>query len=848
LTHFDIVCFDCWLSLLRQSARFTNDFSSNVKTASAPPDQASCGNDADATVLTLRTELAREKAANAQLREQIDELSQFVENASVGLHWVGPDGIIQWANPAEYEMLGYQREDYIGHHIAEFHADQAVIGDILTRLTRGERLIGQEARLKCKDGSIKTVLIDSCVLWRKGKFQHTQCFTRNITERKRMEEHLQFLGSLSASITPLESPNEIASQSARLLCQHFGASRVNFSDIDLAANEAAVFASDYAPGLKEDRITHSLDSYLPASVLDELRKGQQIAISDVVSDRRTAALAHNYGQWNIRSMVISPLLTERGWEFMMVIHKSEPYAWAPQELAILPEIISRIYSRIARARALGALRASEERFRAVIDNSTAVIYVKDLEGRYLMMNECYARILNTSVSFFIGKTDADLFSSDVAAGFGLNDREVVRTGKAIEIEETAPHPDGPHTYLSVKFPLRNSEGNIYAVAGVSTDITERKRAELSSARLAAVVESSDDAIITKNLEGIITSWNKGAECIFGYTAAEAVGKPVTILIPPQRLDEEPNILARLRRGERIDHYETVRRRKDGSLLDISLTISPIRDRNGVIVGASKIARDVTELRKAREAIEQSHAELETRVAERTASLEQAIAQMEDFSYTVSHDLRSPVRAIQGFSQAAVEDYGSTMTPEIRAVMDRVMASATRMEQLIRDILEYSRVGRAQLKIVPTSLDHLLACILHEDPSLQAPRAVVTLHAPLGSVLAHEASLSQVLTNLLRNAVKFVRPGVRPEVEVWTERREGALRVWIKDNGIGIKPQYHQRLFQVFERIHDSTLYEGTGIGLAIVRKAVDRMGGQVGVESDGFHGASFWIELPTANP
>lgn len=379
------------------------------------------------------------------------------------------------------------------------------------------------------------------------------------------------------------------------------------------------------------------------------------------------------------------------------------------------------------------------------------------------------------------------------------------------------------------------------------DITEPKNSAQNMALLAAIVESSEDAIITKNLDGFITSWNKSAERIFGYTAEEAIGKHISLLIPPDRLEEEPAILDRLRRGERTDHFETLRRRKDGTILNINLTVSPVRDATGRIVGASKIARNTTELRQACEALARSHQELERRVAERTAALEQALAEMEDFNYSVSHDLRAPVRAIRGVAQAAVDDFGNIMPAELRGFLDRIITSAQRMDHLIRDILDYSKVSRAELKLSPVDVDRLARTIVGQCPDLQPYQAHIKLLSPLLPVLAHETALSQALTNLLTNAVKFVPRGATPQVTVSTERRNGSVRIYVKDQGIGIDPKYHHRLFKLFERAHNSPEYKGTGVGLAIVRKAVEKMGGMVGVLSDGRTGSSFWIELPTVS-
>jgi PAS domain S-box-containing protein len=359
------------------------------------------------------------------------------------------------------------------------------------------------------------------------------------------------------------------------------------------------------------------------------------------------------------------------------------------------------------------------------------------------------------------------------------------------------------------------------------------------------VESSDDAIITKDLNGTITNWNSGAERLFGYTHEEAIGKPVLMIIPKDRQHEEAEILARLRRGERIDHFETIRQRKDGSLLDISLTVSPLRDENGKLIGASKVARDVTEVLRAREMVAKTTQELERRVEERTASLTEVIAQMEEFSYSVSHDLRAPIRAMQGYAYATIEGYGEKLDKQGKDFLNRIVRSAERMDRLVTELLAYSRMARAEISLQTVELEPLLEDVVSSYPEMQPPRADIHLLGPFGAVIAHEPSLAQAVANLLRNAVKFVAPNVKPSVDVYLEPRGQKLRLWVHDNGIGIKPEHQGKIFGLFERVHSEKMYEGTGIGLAMVRKSVERMGGKVGMESNGC-GSKFWIELAAA--
>jgi len=369
-----------------------------------------------------------------------------------------------------------------------------------------------------------------------------------------------------------------------------------------------------------------------------------------------------------------------------------------------------------------------------------------------------------------------------------------------------------------------------------------------------MVESCDDAVISKDLNGVITSWNSGAERVFGFTAAEAIGNPVMMLIPENRHDEEPEVLRRLRLGQRIDHDETVRQRKNGELIDVSLTVSPVFDSTGRIIGASKVARDITAAKRAQARLNElatelakAKDELEQRVEERTARLKEALVQMEEFSYTVSHDLRAPLRAMDLYARVLLETCRERLegVPDANRYLERIADNCSRLDQMILDVLAFGRTARGALQIKPISLQKVISQTIENDPALQPPLAQIDI-SELGAVLAHEALLSQAIGNLLGNAAKFVPAGSTPKIRVWSERQDSLIRLWIEDNGIGIDPQLQHRLFNMFERLHPELGFEGTGVGLAIVRKAINRMNGKVGVESDGRSGSRFWIELPAA--
>ncbi|MFN2542459.1 MAG: PAS domain S-box protein [Chthoniobacterales bacterium] len=352
-----------------------------------------------------------------------------------------------------------------------------------------------------------------------------------------------------------------------------------------------------------------------------------------------------------------------------------------------------------RKRADEMLRASEERYRRLFENNPNSMWVFDLETlSFLAVNAAAVRHYGYSQAEFLAMTVKDIRPAEDIPAL---------------LDDLSETPDGLDN--SSQWRHRKKDGALIDVEITShevmwlgrraklvliDDITERKRAETARAELAAIVQSSDDAIIGKDLNGVITSWNLGAERIFGYLSGEIVGQPIMRLIPPDRKHEEAEILARIRRGERVVHFDTVRVGKDGRMLDLSITVSPILNAAGKVTGASKVARDITERKKAEEEIRQLNLELEERVRQRTADLEAANKELEAFSYSVSHDLRAPLRAVDGFSQAVFEDYGEQLPEQGRHYLQTVREGAQRMGMLIDDLLTFSRLSRLPLHKQP----------------------------------------------------------------------------------------------------------------------------------------------------
>ena len=411
-----------------------------------------------------------------------------------------------------------------------------------------------------------------------------------------------------------------------------------------------------------------------------------------------------------------------------------------------------------------------------------------------------------------------------------------------DIEYRVIRPDGSEAWLASRGRgVYDEDGNATGMIGVVHDVTDRKKLELIQHRLAAVVESSDDAIVSKDLKGIVQTWNSGAERIFGYSAAEMIGTPILRLIPPELRNEEATILERQRRGERIDHYETVRVTKDGRRIDVSLTVSPIRDSRGIVVGASKVARDIT----ARKRAEQELLEAERRAR---SEAERISFMKDEFLATLSHELRTPLNAIVGWAQVLRNrPHGDSDVREGLAVIDR---NARVQAQLIEDLLDMSRIisGKVRLDNQRVDLQDVVRAAIASVRHLADAKDITVqleLDQQAGTVWGDPNRLQQCVWNLVSNAIKFTPSGGR--ILVTVARMGGHVELTVADNGQGIAPAFLPHLFERFRQADSSTTryHGGLGLGLSIVKSLVDLHSGSVRASSEGLgKGATFCIELP----
>ncbi len=403
--------------------------------------------------------------------------------------------------------------------------------------------------------------------------------------------------------------------------------------------------------------------------------------------------------------------------------------------------------------------------------------------------------------------------------------------------------DGTYRWLSWRS-RRSDDGMIYASA---RDVTQQKLLEEARDTLATVVESAFDAIMALDLYGHVTNVNPAAEAMFGWSREEVVGQHVSLLFPGR--DDAYELLARIRTGD-VTRYEAMGVRSDGSSLAAWVTVSGIRDHEGSVIGASVFTMDISDRKNAEAEAAQLRVKLEERVVERTRELEQktreleaSIAELDAFGYSVSHDLRAPLRAMDGFSRILLTDFEASLPDEAVRFLQHIRTNAQGMQKLVDALLGFSRLGRRALEprlLSPTPLVRQALSDLGVE--LERAGAVVEI-GDLPQCEADPVLLKQVFVNLISNALKFTREIEEPRVEVTSTSRDGAIVYVVRDNGVGFDPQYADKIFGVFQRLHRAEDYEGTGIGLATVERIVTKHGGQIWCEGEPGVGASFYFTL-----
>jgi PAS domain S-box-containing protein len=868
-------------------------------------------------------ELLRELEA---LRRSEANLRDFVETASIGLHWVSGDGAILWANQAELDLLGYSRDEYLGRHIAEFHADKPVIEDILACLNRGEILREFPARLRCKDGSIRHVLINSSVLFEDGKFVHTRCFTRDITDRKQAEEALresknhlhEIIEAIPAAIYTTDTEGRI---------KMFNRASVEFSGRTPELNsdhwcvtwklywpDGTPLPHDQCPmamALKEGRPVRGYEAiaerpdgtrrnFMPfpmplydtsgkltgavnmlVDITDRkqaeeaLRESEErlraifnssaVGVAVLTPDARflqvnaafcaitgyseaelkeidCVALTHPDDCARMRSQ-ITQLISGQIPTFVIekrYFRKDGAMIWVQNSVSLTRDaagqpanIIALCQNITERKRTEDALRISEYQYRTLFNSmdegfcTVEVIFDADdkpVDYRFLEVNRAFER--QTGIKDGKGRSMREIAPHHEEHWFQIYGR-IALTGQPERFENEAKELGRWHDVYA----FRIDDPGLRRVAIIFNDVTERRRREAqfreASERLRFMAESMPQKIFTARPSGDVDYFNQQWMEFTGLTFDQIKNWGWKQFIHPEDIEENIRLWKQsLDTGEPFEFVHRFRR-KDGVYRWHLSRAQAMRDAAGNISMWIGSNTDIHEEKQTEEELRRANEDLNL------------------FAFAASHDLQEPLRMITSYSQLLVKEHRGAFDDDAEVLVGYIGDGTRRMRELLSDLLAYTAVGEEQEEashlidvnsVVRKVLENLKTSIREAGASISVD--------PLPCVRGAEVHFVQLFQNLIGNAIKY--RGQRPAtIHVSAQQINGEWRFEVSDKGIGIAPEYHEKVFAVFKRLHGKKI-PGTGVGLAICKRVVERHGGRIWVESQAGQGAKFRFTLPVA--
>jgi PAS domain S-box-containing protein len=749
------------------------------------------------------------------LRESEARFRGMIENATEGILLVGPQGIVTYASPSTERILGHAPSAMVGTAVTDWidpadreHLERE-IGALIQDPSRGRVL---EFRVRHADGSTRwleamgsNMLADPAVASLVSNF-------RDITERKATEMALRESQAL------LEEAQRVA---------HLGSwtSQANPDEkINWSPECARIFGRDH-------RDPPTPIEFLQMVHPDDRARVVAAGAEGVCETEHRIVLPGGEVRWvQARAIIEGRLL----WDDTRVTAARDAQGREDRVVGVVQDITER-------KQAEAALLASESRYRRIVENTSEGVWSYDAEGNTTFMNARMAEMLRCGVEDALGKPISMFLGA-------LEERRphVQRHGGRAELR--LQRADGEELWVSLHAdPLHDAAGGYEGMIALVSDITESRRETEARNRLAAIVESSDDAIISRDPSGAITSWNRGAERLYGWTSAETLGQPATIIIPAERVDEERGIVERIVRGEIVENYETQRRRKDGSRVDVALNVSAIRDGSGAVVGYSTIARDLTEQRKAQAALRRSEDQL------RQAQKMEAIGVL---AGGIAHDFNNLLSVILSYSSLMIDDLEAG--DPIRGDLEEIEKSAQRATGLTRQLLAFGRQQVLEPAVI--DLNHVLQGVSKILSRAVGEDIEVTMlpGAKLARVHADPGQIEQVILNLVVNARDAMPTGGNLTIETsnayldesYAAEHPGVVpgayaMLAITDTGVGMDRATRDRIFKPFFTTKEKG--KGTGLGLSTVYGIVQQSGGHVWVYSEPGHGTTFKVYLPATD-